>query len=64
MGDEADEIVRIDDLTHKNHLVYQALMALTENESQDIVIGARPSNGLEAWKKSNRRWDPNVAGRP
>ena len=63
LGDEADEIDKIEDLNHKTHQVYQALMALTEDESQDIVIGAGAGNGLDAWRKLGRRWDPIVAGR-
>ena len=43
--------------------VYQVLMALTEDDSQDIVIGAGSGRGLEAWRKLSRRWDPIAAGR-
>ena len=62
-GAEADDVDRIMDLEKKVHQVYQTLMALTEDESQDIVIGAGSGNGLEAWRKLGRRWDPVVAGR-
>ena len=62
-GEGADDADRIPDLDRKVQQVYQALMALTEDESQDIVIGAGSGNGLEAWRKLGRRWDPVVAGR-
>ena len=62
-GAEADDVDRIMDLEKKVHQVYQTLMALTEDESQDIVIGAGSGNSLEAWRKLGRRWDPVVAGR-
>jgi len=62
-GEGADDADRIPDLDRKVQQVYQALMALTEDESQDVVIGAGSGNGLEAWRKLGRRWDPVVAGR-
>jgi len=62
-GEGADDLDTIENLEHKVNQVYQALHALTEDESQDIVIGAGAGNGLEAWRKLGRRWDPVVAGR-
>ena len=38
-----------------------ALLALTESESIDIVLGAAPS-GLEALRRLVRRWDPLIGG--
>ena len=62
-GDLADELDRIDDVHHKCAQWYLALVALTEDESQDIVLGAGPDHGAEAWRKLTKRWDPIVAGR-
>ena len=62
-GHSADDLDRVDNLEHKISQVYQALMSLTEEEGQDLVIGAGSGNGLEAWRKVNRRWDPLIAGR-
>ena len=62
-GAGGDEIDRVENLEHKISQVYQALMSLTEEETQDLVIGAGSGNGLEAWRKINRRWDPIIAGR-
>lgn len=46
-----------------NARVYQCLMALTDGESFDIVLGAGEGNGLEAWRRLQRRWDPSTVGR-
>ena len=62
-GEGAEDLDTIENLEHKVNQVYQALHALTDDESQDIVIGAGAGNGLEAWRKLGRRWDPVVAGR-
>ena len=62
-GAGGDELDRVENLEHKISQVYQALMSLTEEETQDLVIGAGSGNGLEAWRKINRRWDPIIAGR-
>ena len=62
-GAGADDCDRVDDLHRKVNQVYQALHALTEDESQDIVIGAGSGRGAEAWRKLGWRWDPIVAGR-
>ena len=62
-GEDADDDDKIPELDRKVQQVFQVLMALTEDESQDIVIGAGSGNGLEAWRKLGRRWDPVVAGR-
>ena len=62
-GPDSDEIDRIDDIAYKNGQWYLVLDALTQDESNDLVIGAGTGNGAEAWRKINKRWDPLIAGR-
>ena len=38
-------------------------MSLCDKESFDIVIGAGAGEGLEAWRRLHRRWDPLTTGR-
>ena len=45
-----------------NEQVHAALMALTNGESFDIVLGTG-GEGIEAWRRMARRWDPLTAGR-
>lgn len=45
-----------------NEQVHAALMALTNAESFDIVLGTG-GEGIEAWRRMARRWDPLTAGR-
>jgi len=52
----------IDQIGEKNSQLHVALLALTEGESFDIVLGAAPS-GLEALRRLVRRWDPLSGGR-
>ena len=51
------------DLEEMNEQVYHCLVALTDGESFDIVTGVGEGQGMEAWRKLNRRWDPVTAGR-
>ena len=51
------------DLEEMNDQVYHCLVALTDGESFDIVTGVGEGQGLEAWRKLHRRWDPVTAGR-
>ena len=46
---------RVDDVLEKSEKVYVALLALTESESFNIVLGAAPS-GLEALRRLVRLW--------
>ena len=61
-GSSADEaaIDGIDDLTRQLH---NLLINITDGESFDIVNATEDWNGLEAWRKLSRRWDPTTAGR-
>eukprot|EP00971_Amphidinium_carterae_P033414 658064-Amphidinium_carterae.1 len=38
-------------------------MSLTDGESFDLVMGAAAGEGLEAWRRLHRRWDPLRTGR-
>ena len=40
-----------------------ALQQLCEKERFDIVSNCGRSNGLEAWRRLNRRYDPSTGGR-
>jgi len=52
-----------EDLDEMNEQVYHCLVALTDGESFDIVTSVGEGQGLESWRKLNRRWDPVIAGR-
>ena len=52
-----------EELDEMNEQVYRCLVALTDGESFDIVTSVGEGQGLEAWRKLNRRWDPVTAGR-
>ena len=55
--------VNNEDLEDMNDQIYHCLMALTDGESFDLVVGSGEGQGFEAWRKLNRRWDPVTAGR-
>ena len=50
------------ELEEMNEQVYHCLKDLTEGESFDMVLSAGEGQGLEAWRKLNRRWDPIATG--
>ena len=52
----------VDDVLERSEQVHVALLALTESESFDIVLGVAPS-GLEALRRLVRRWDPLSGGK-
>ncbi len=43
--------------------VYTLLVALTDEDSNDIVVGSGSGEGLEAWRRLHRRWGPSTGGR-
>ena len=43
--------------------LYTVLMTLVEGESFDILVGSGPGEGLEAWRRLHKRWDPLTTGR-
>ena len=38
--------------------LYTVLMTLVEGESFDILVGSGSGEGLEAWRRLHKRWDP------
>ena len=67
----ADAVKEFDDLSlhtvinlvAKSEQLYAALEQLTEGEPFDIVGGVTPGNGLEAWRRLMRRFDPSTGSR-
>ena len=53
----------IAEIEEKVNQVYTVLISLTEDETNEIVVGAGSGNGLEAWRLVVRRWDPSTGGR-
>ena len=43
--------------------LYTVLMTLVEGESFDILVGSGSGEGLEAWRRLHKRWDPLTTGR-
>ena len=54
--------VAVSELEKMNEQVYYLLIDLTEGESLDMVMSAGEGQGLEAWRKLNRHWDPSATG--
>ena len=53
----------IEELQDKVNQLFTLLTSLTEDESNDIVVGSGKGNGLEAWRRLHRRWDPSTGSR-
>ena len=43
--------------------LYTVLMTLVEGKSFDILVGSGSGEGLEAWRRLHKRWDPLTTGR-
>ena len=43
--------------------LYIVLMTLVEGEPFDILVGSGSGEGLEAWRRLHKRWDPLTTGR-
>ena len=50
-------------LMEKQQQLFTVLQQLCEEEPFDIVTNCGKGNGLEAWRRINRRYDPATAGR-
>jgi hypothetical protein len=61
-GTYADALDQLDDVEDKIHQLYSVLVQITEGEANDIVCNSS-GQGLEAWRKLARRYDPLARGR-
>ena len=60
----ATEVVMpLDTLRMLADQLYTVLMTLAEGESFDILVGSGSGEGLEAWRRLHKRWDPLTTGR-
>ena len=60
----ATEVVMpLDTLRMLADQLYTVLMTLVEGESFDILVGSGSGEGLEAWRRLHKRWDPLTTGR-
>ena len=60
----ATEVVMpLDTLRMLADQLYTVLMTLVEGESFDILVGSGSGEGLEAWRRQHKRWDPLTTGR-
>ena len=62
-GEEADDVDRIEGLKTLDNQLYTVLQSVCEGEPFDIVLNAGQGNGLEAWRRLHKRFDPSTAGR-
>ena len=63
-GDDSEEIEgRVEGIGNKVQQLHMALAQLTECEAFDITQNSGIGNGLEAWRKLHRRYDPTTGGR-
>ena len=60
---KADEIDQTEDVHHKNGQCYLAPVALTDEESQDLVTEPATRSGVENQRKLVKTWNLVVAGR-
>ena len=60
----ATEVVMpLDTLRMLADQLYTVLMTLVEGESFDILVVSGSGEGLEAWQRLHKRWDPSTTGR-
>ena len=56
-------VMSLDTLRMFADQLYTVLMSLVEGESFDILVGSGSGEGLEAWRRLHKRWDPLTTGR-
>jgi hypothetical protein len=61
--DGADENGKMHDVKEMGQQIQGALLSLLEGEALDLVVGVTEGGGLEAWRKTTRRFDPLTVGR-
>ena len=60
----ATEVVMpLDTLRMLADQLYRVLMTIVEGESFNILVGSGSREGLEAWRRLHKRWDPLTTGR-
>ncbi|CAK0857324.1 unnamed protein product [Prorocentrum cordatum] len=52
-----------DEIRHLGRQVYVSLAQMLTGESLDVLRNGREDNGLDAWRRLWRRWDPKTVGR-
>ena len=57
------ELSSLGDALTVSKQVYTALASLTDGEALSIVMNDPACNGLECWRRLNKRFDPQTAGR-
>eukprot|EP00971_Amphidinium_carterae_P275776 5472193-Amphidinium_carterae.1 len=62
-GELSGDAVRADSITEKVSQVYIALQQLTSREAFDIVRNTPVANGVEAWRRLAKRFDPCTGSR-
>ena len=63
-SEAATEVVKLlDTLRMLADQLYTVLMTLVEGESFDILVRSGSGEGLEAWRRLHKRWDPLTIGR-
>ena len=61
-GDAADALDQVPDLDEKSRELASALQMVTQREPFAIVVNCA-TNGLEAWRRLSKRYDPATASR-
>ena len=56
-------VMPLDTLRMVADQLYTVLMTLVEGESFDILVGSGSGEGLKAWRRLHKRWDPLTTGR-
>ena len=56
-------VMPLDTLRMLADQLYTVLMTLVEGESFDILVGSGAREGVEAWRRLHKRWDPLTTGR-
>ena len=52
-----------DDLTAFSNQLYSCLVSTTERDAFEVITGAEAGDGLDAWRRLSKRYDPLSSGR-
>eukprot|EP00959_Pyramimonas_sp_CCMP1952_P209404 4380787-Pyramimonas_sp.AAC.1 len=61
--DDPPDALSQDEIRHLGRQVYVSLAQMLTGESLDVLRNGREDNGLDAWRRLWRRWDPKTVGR-